>query len=521
MAGKIKPMSQIKQLLQLHKQGNKIKFIARTLGISKNTVKSYLNRLQNIKLGIEELLAMDEVELESKFHAGNPAYKEPRFEYLKSHLDYYQKELKRTGVTRYLLWEEYRSSNPQGYSYTQFVFHLNQQLKASKPSMVLTHEPAQKLFVDFAGKKLSFVDKQTGEIIECPVFVACLPHSDYCFAMAVRSQGIEDFIHALQTCLKAIGGSPKILVPDNLKAAVIKTSKYEPELNQALEDFCNYYKMTIVPARVAKPKDKALVENQVKLIYTRVYAKLRNQMFFDLPSLNEAIKVKIQKHNQTRMQQKDYCREERFLANEKPLLQSLPEDDYEVKYYRNLKLQQNNHICLRCDHHYYSAPFQYIGQETKVIYTRSMVRIYTQGQMVAIHPRNYQKGGYTTITDHLCSTHQHYKKLSPAYYIYRAEKTSDALHQIIKLLFDGGRPPEQNYKTCDGLLNLYTKTNPDIFNQACNHALDCKCYSYRFILKIIENFNKTGGPELIPDIPSPKHSNIRGKEYYEQLTFKF
>ncbi|MFN8255706.1 MAG: hypothetical protein U0W24_08465 [Bacteroidales bacterium] len=123
-----------------------------------------------------------------------------------------------------------------------------------------------------------------------------------------------------------------------------------------------------------------MVENQVKLIYTRVYAKLRNQLFFDLLSLNEAIKQKIQKHNQTRMQQRDYCREERFLANEKPLLQPLPEDDYEVKYYRNLKLEQNNHICLRCDHHYYSAPFQYIGQEMKVIYTRSIVRIYARSK---------------------------------------------------------------------------------------------------------------------------------------------
>jgi hypothetical protein len=115
MAGKIKPMSQIKQLLQLHGQGNKIKFIARTLAISKKTVKSYLNRLTGLKMGINELLAMDEVELESKFHSGNPAYKEPRFEYLKSQLDYYQKELKKTGVTRYLLWEEYKSSNPGGW----------------------------------------------------------------------------------------------------------------------------------------------------------------------------------------------------------------------------------------------------------------------------------------------------------------------------------------------------------------------------------------------------------------------
>jgi transposase len=521
MAGKIKPMSQIKQLLQLHAQGNSIKSIARTLGISKNTVKSYLNKFKGLKIETDILLSMDEMELESKFHAGNPAYKEPRYEYLKNHLDYYEKELKKTGVTRYLLWEEYRQSNPGGYGYTQFVFHLNQQLVARKPSMVLSHEPGHKLFVDFAGKKLSYIDRQTGEIIECPVFVACLPHSDYGFAMAVRTQGIEDFIHALGCCLKTLGGSPKILVPDNLKSAVIKASRYEPELNQALEDFCNYYQMAIVPARVIKPRDKALVENQVKLVYTRVFAKLRNQHFFDLSSLNDAIRDKIKKHNQTRMQQRDYCREERFLANEKPLLQPLPQDDYEIKYYRKLKLQQNNHICLSCDHHYYSAPYQYIGQEMNIIYTRSVVRIYAHGQMVAIHPRSYQKGGYTTVNEHLCSAHQHYKKLSPAYYIYRAEKTSEVLHQVVKHLFEGGRPPEQNYKTCDGLLNLYKKTDPDIFDQACKEALECKSYSYRFILKIIENLNKTGQAEAVPQTPLPKHDNIRGKGYYEQLTIKF
>lgn len=521
MAGKIKPMSQIKQLLQLHAQGNGIKFIAKTLCISKNTVKSYLTRVKSLNLSTGQLLSMDDVELESKFHSGNPSYKDQRFEHLKDQLDYFHNELKKTGVTRYLLWEEYKLSNPKGYGYTQFVFHLNQQQKARKPSLVLTHEPGQKLFVDFAGKKLSYVDKQTGEIIDCPVFVASLPYSDYCFAMAVRSQGIEDFIHALQTCLKFLGGSPKILVPDNLKAAVIKASNYEPELNQALEDFCNHYNMAIVPARVAKPKDKALVENQVKLIYTRVYAKLRNQFFFDLSSLNEAISEKIHKHNQTRMQQKDYCREERFLANEKPLLRPLPQDDHEIKYYRNLKLEANNYICLRCDQHYYSAPYQYIGQELKVIYTRSIVRIYYRDQMVAIHPRNYQRGKYTTVEDHLCSTHQHYRKLSPAYYIDRAEKTSELLHQIITCLFEGGRPPEQNYKTCDGLFRLHAKTDPSIFTQACKEAISCNCYSYRFILKVIENLTRNGQPEPLDEKPSPKNENIRGKKYYEQLSIKF
>lgn len=516
MAGKIKPMSQIKQVLRLHSQGVGKKTIARNLGISRNTVKSYVDKLPGIGMDIGDLLSLDDPELEKKFHGGNPAYKQDRFDHLKSQLDYFEKELNRHGVTRMVLWEEYKAGYPQGYEYTQFCYHLNQQLIARNPSMVLTHQPGEKLYVDFAGKKLSYVDRQTGEIIWCPVFVACLPYSDYSFVLAVRGQTIEEFIHSLRTCLEYLGGAPLILVPDNLKAAIIKASRYEPDVNRALEDFCNHYNMGIIPARSAKPKDKALVENQVKMAYSRIYAKIRNMQFFDLHSLNQAIAACNHRHNQTRMQLKPYCREECFLANEKPLLQALPEEAYEIKYYRELKVAKNNHIRLSIDKHYYSVPYRWIGEKIKVIYTRSMVRIYAKGEQIAIHTRNYTPYGYTTIKEHLCSHHQHYMDRSPAYYITRAGKMTKELQQIVELLFLGGRFPEQNYKTCDGLFNLYRKTSPVIFSRACNEALECKTYSYRFLLRIIENMNKYPERET-PPAPLPEHENIRGKEYYQQL----
>lgn len=520
MAGKIKPMSQIKQVLRLHSQGMGKKAIARNLGISRNTVKSYLEKLPGIRMDIAYLLSIDDPELEKKFHGGNPAYKQDRFDHFKLQLDYFEKELSRHGVTRMVLWEEYKAEYPQGYGYTQFCYHLNQQLIARNPSMVLTHQPAEKLYVDFAGKKLSYVDRQTGEIIWCSVFIACLPYSDYSFVFAVRSQTIEEFIHALRTCLEYLGGVPLILVPDNLKAAVIKANRYEPDVNLALEDFCNHYNMGIIPARVAKPKDKALVENQVKLAYSRIYAKIRNMQFFDLHSLNKAIAEYNCRHNQTRMQQKPYCREECFLANEKHLLQALPEKAYEIKYYKELKVAKNNHIRLSIDKHYYSVPYRWIGEKVKVIYTRSMVRIYAKAEQIAIHTRNYAPYGYSTIKEHLCSHHQHYMDRSPAYYIDRAGKMTKELQQIVQLLFQGGRFPEQNYKTCDGFFNLYRKTSPEIFSRACNEALECKTYSYRFLMRIIEHMNKN--PEIEnPPAPLPEHENIRGKEYYQQLNLKF
>lgn len=513
MAGKARPMSQIKQLLRLHQQQSGIKTIARELGISKNTVKSYLAKLSQINWSVQELLLLDDPVLESRFHAGNPAYKDPRYDHMAGKLDYFAEQLKLTGVTRLLLWEEYIAAYPEGYSYSQFCFHLTQQLVARRPTMVLSHEPADKLFIDFAGKQLSFTDRDTGEQISCQVFVACLPFSDYAFAMAVPSQRLDDFLYALGCCLSHIGGVPKALVPDNLKSAIIKTSRYEPELNRALEDFANHYDTVVVPARVRKPRDKALVENQVKNIYTRVFARLRHRQFFDMASLNQAITELMKVHNQTRMQQKPYCREERFLAAEKHLLGELPAEAFQLKYYREAKVAHNGHIYLGEDKHHYSVPFAFTGQQVKVIYTRSMVRIYARGNQVAVHMRSKRQGGYTTEKEHLCSQHRQWKERSPEYYITRAGSKMPELKLLIESMFDQGRYPELVYRTCDGLFRLYRQSDPAAFARACQLALEHKVYSYRFVQNILQNGTLL---EQLPeaDINLPGHYNIRGRDYY-------
>lgn len=520
MAGKPKPMSQIKQLLQLHELGKSKKFIARSLGISKNTVKAYLAKLAASPLNIESLLTLDDPVLEGKFHAGNPAYKDDRFDHFKANLDYFVKELGRVGVTKQLLWEEYKSDYPGGYSHSQFCHHLLQHLIARKPSMVLQHKAGEKLFIDFAGKKLSYVDTDTGEVVPCQVFVACLPYSDYSFVMVVKTQSIDDFLYALRCCLENLGGVPEALVPDNLKSAIVKASSYEPDVNRVMEDFANHYKTTVIPARVRKPKDKALVENQVKLIYTRIYARLRDLTFFDMVSLNKAVKEKTRDHNQTRMQQKPYCREERFLADEKHLLRPLPNAPFELKYYCDLKVAKNNHIYLGQDKHYYSVPYAHIGQVVKIRYTRSMVYIYTNGQQIAVHIRDYKQGGYTTDKEHLCSAHRHYLDRSPDYYLNKSKVRSEALNQLMGHLFAQNRHPEQLYRTCDGLLNLQRKTDPKIFDKACLIAIDQQTYTYIVVLNIIKH-KMTEETETKPSQPLPTHQNIRGKEYYTQTTISF
>ena len=530
MAGKPKPMSQIKQLILLHRQGKGVKTIAGILAISKNTVKTYLFKLDKLltgkraeKMTTETLLSLDEPELYTLFHPGNPSYKDSRYDYFKANLDYYQKELAKTGVTRMLLWEEYRQSDPAGYSYSQFCFHLDQQRAAKgKPTMVLDHKPAEKLFIDFAGKTIPYIAGETGEVISCQLFVACLPYSDYAFAIAVPSQRIADFLYALSRCLEDLGGVPQLLVPDNLKAAVIKADRYEPDINQALEDFANHYRTAVLPARVRKPQDKALVENQVKILYSRVYAKLRNMQFFDMTALNQAIQLNVKAHNQTRMQKKPYCREEKFIADEKALLTELPVDRFELRSYSMLKVAKNNHIYLSVDKHYYSVPHTLMGHQVKVAYTRSMVYLYHEGKKVAVHSRNFKLGAYSTVKEHLCSHHQHYRDRSPEYYRNLSAKISKVLHEYVCLLFEQKRYPEQVYRSCDGLLALARKSDTGALEKACKTAMENGVFSYRFIKNIIENHMEDESVQnSITTLP--KHQNVRGKSYYsnqESINFK-
>lgn len=518
MAGKTKPMSQIKQLLQLYYRGEKIKKISRILDMSKNTVKAYQEKIDRHHLDINELLMLEDNELKAALHAGSPSFKDTRYDDLKSQLDYYLKELRRVGVTRKLLWEEYRARYPDGYSLSQFYYHLSQHAHSSKGSLPLEHTPGEALFIDFAGKKMNYTDRETGEIIEAAVFVACLPYSDYGFAMAVKSQQMSEFIRALKVCLKALGGVPAVWVPDNLKAAITKPDRYEPSITRAMEDCANHYGATVIPARVRHPQDKALVENQVKLVYQRVFATVRDRQFFSIHEINEVFVERMLKHNQTRMQQKPYCREERFLAKEKPLLLALPEQEFDIKYYCSLKVASNNHIYMGRDKHYYSVPYKYQGKKVEVVYTRNIVEIFADTERIAAHIRSKTQGKYSTDISHLRSTHQHYLKRSPQYYCKLAKDPT--LEKLFKLIFEQNKPPEQLYRTCDGLLSLKRKFELQHFKKACQVAIDNRVLSYTFVKNTLANKTFLNQEEEQYK-PFPQHNNIRGKGYYTQASINF
>jgi hypothetical protein len=287
-----------------------------------------------------------------------------------------------------------------------------------------------------------------------------------------------------------------------------------------LEDFVNHYDMVVIPARVAKPKDKALVENQVKLLYSRVYAKLRNLQFFDLYSLREAVTEKVRDHNQTRMQNKPYCRQERFLAEERPTLGKLPDTLFRIKSYRWYKVQKNGHVFLSQDKHYYSVPYRWTGERAFVTYTATLVTIDVRNQCVATHVRNIGPGGYTSVKEHLASNHQYWLDRSPQYYLDKAREKSSLLVRFFEGIFAGKRPPEHHYRSCDGLLRLQKNTSSDVFERALAIALENGMYSYSSMKNLIQNDAQNREKQARAK-PLPEHENIRGKEYYRQLTLNF
>jgi transposase len=523
MAGKSANMSRIKQVLQLSENGVSNRQIAKDLDINKETVNNYVRFFINDPLTLKQVLNMEDPELEARFRAGNPAYTDYRHQTFLDELPHFKTSLSHKHVTRFLIWQEYIAKHPDGYRRSQFFYHLKQQLTASTPTTVLsdTYVPGEKLFVDFAGDTLEYVNTQTGEIVKVQVFVACLPYTDYAFALCIPSQRVEDFLYAISKCLETIGGVPKILVTDNLKSAVIKADRYEPTLNKALEDMGNHYRFVTIPCRPYSPTHKALVENQVKIIYRRVYARLRNTTFYSLEDLNEAVSQKMLEHNQTRMQQRPFSREEQFFAVEKNALSPLPEQPYEMKFTCDLQVRNDGFVYLARDKHYYSVPFVHIGKRSHIIYTRTLVKIFVNGELVATHERN-SGFGHTHKKEHLASNSNAILSRSPAYYQEKANKHSAVFKQLVSDMFldleQREIPPEFKYKTCDYMLSIGRKTPIADFEQACRIAIQNRSYSGKFLQNVISNLNVAKSQSESENRMNPEptnHENMRGNSYYQ------
>lgn len=439
-----------------------------------------------------------------------------RYRDLSERFEYFVKELKRTGVTLDLLWQEYKREKPAGYNRTQFCHHFQVWRETSSElTMHLEHKAGEKMFVDYPGKKFTVYDRTTGAGREVEMMVAILGASQLTYAEATESQKKEDWIKANEHALRYYGGVPQAIVPDCLKSAVERADKYEPDINPEYADFARHHDTVILPARPYSPKDKALAENAVKIVYQRVFAPLRDRIFYSLEELNEAIGERLEVHNHTPFQRMKISRRELFEQSERNALKPLRSEAYELRRFLHLKVQFNYHIGFSPDKHYYSVPWRYRAKQVTVIYTSSSVEIYHKNIRIALHLRDYSANRYTTTKEHMPPHHLFYDGWSPQKMIGWAEGIGPAVKAMIEAVLESRPYPEQAYKTCLGILNLARKYGKERLNKACARALEYRCYTYRSVHNILEsNLDKLRDRQSIQQ-ELPIHENIRGTEYFQ------
>lgn len=487
--------------------------IARSLSISPSVISTYVNRAA--QLGITGW-PLDESWTDTKLTAQFLTTKVKPKKYTLPDWSVVKQELAHPHVTLQLLWEEYVQQHPgRHYSYNHYCRCYKAWLMTQKPSMRQTHLAGDKLFIDYCGPKVDIIDRATGECKSACIFVAVLGASNYTFVEATWTQNLEDWCMSHARCFEFLEGVPRLLVPDNLKSAVHKAHRYEPDTNPTYQQLAVYYNTAIMPTRPYKPKDKAKAENAVLIVERWIIAKLRHEVFYSLRQLNERILECLYQLNSKHMRAYNASRNELFSQIDRPALQALPYKPYQYTRIKKVRVHMDYHVDV--DKHFYSVPYTLVKQTLEAHICNELVTIYHLGNVVAIHPRNRNKGRHTTAFEHMPKAHQS-MQWSPQRIQTWAKKIGIHAYHFVRQVMAKRNHAEQGYRTCIGTLNLTKQYEAERVDAACERALVLGQLQMRAVKRILENnadklpLRGQNSNQTSPDIT---HNNIRGNTYYQ------
>ena len=503
-------MRQIREILRFkHEQGLHHRAIARACGVGVGTVSEYLQRVQQAGLGWPLPPELDDAALEARLFTSP----QPARERVAPDCGWIHQQLKRVGVTLYLLWEEYRQVHAQGYGYSQYCELYRRWAGKLKPSMRQQHRAGEKTFIDFSGKQPHLIDRKTGEEIPVELFVAALGASCYTYAEATETQKLHDWISAHTRMVEYFGGTTEICVPDQLKSGVTKPCRYEPGVNRSYQELAAHYGAVVVPARPGKARDKAKVESMVLVAQRWILARLRNCRFFELAELNAAIREQLEDLNGRPLQKLGVSRRELWERLDRPALQPLPEGRYELAQWKLCRVNIDYHI--EVERHPYSVPYQLVHEQVEARYTASVVEIYYKGRRLDSHTRRYDHQP-STKPEHMPSSHRAHAEWTPSRLIHWAEKTGPATGRLVAGILRSRPHPEQGYRACLGLMRLGRSYGAERLEAACTRADHLRSYSYRTVKNILASAqDRLPFEDEPPALAStPSHENIRGADYY-------
>lgn len=506
-------VSKLKEIIRLKYEANlSIRQIAGSTGISKTVISKYLQRAAAaaliwplpVELSESQLLAILQPK---RIGATTALVAEPDFAELSV-------ELSRKGMTRQLLWEEYAERHPDNhYSYSRFTVLYRRWHKIQRISMRQIHIAGDKLFIDYAGLTLKIINPSTGEERSAQVFVAVLGASSYTYAEATWTQTLPDWIGSHIRALEFYGGVPQILVPDNLKSAVTKACRYDPELNPSYAQLAAHYHVAVIPARPYKPKDKSKAEVGVQIVERWIMMRLRKRQLFSLADANRDIRTLLEDLNNRPFKQRPGSRLSQFKAIDKPALQPLPAP-YAYRHIVKARVHIDYHVTY--DKHHYSVPYQLRTQEVMIHAGERTIAVFHQGKQVAEHPRSRQDGGHTTNVAHLSKAHAKHQEWSPSRFLKWASKIGDCTERVVRHQLESRLHPEHGYRACLGILRLSKKYGKPRLEAACARAEKIGGLRYKNIASILQNsLDKLPltEPDKAESLPST-HDNIRGADYY-------
>lgn len=503
-------MRKLKEVLRLRlAAGLSNRRIALITGIGKTAVSRYVSRAKKLGLDWTRVASMPEEAIGELLY---PRSDEPRpGGPAQPDWNEVAKELRRKGVTKQLLWEEYREDQGErAYSYSRFCELYASWKGQIEPVMRFEHAAGEKCFVDYAGQTVAVVDPETGESREAQVFVATLGASNYTFADLTWTQSGEDFLASHQRAVEFFGGVPRIIVLDNLKSGVINPDWYEPVLNRSYEDLVSHLGAVAIPARVRKPRDKAKVENGVQQVERRVLAVLRDELIVGLEAARTRVMEELDKLNDRPFQKMTGSRSSVFAELDAPALQPLPKTRWVPTEWKRAKVHIDYHVEI--ERHLFSVPYQYIGEVLDVKVTPNLVEIFRNGRPVASHRRTQAR--YTTKPDHMPSAHREHRRWSPPRVVAKAKRIGPHTSELVDQLLSSKIHPEQGYRPCLGIVRLADKYGDDRLEAACRRALAYSSVSYKSVRSILEKGLDRIEEEAESRAAPIKHRNIRGKDAY-------
>jgi transposase len=427
---------------------------------------------------------------------------------------YLHAERRKPGVTLELLHLEYLEQHPDGYRYTQFCEFYRRWLKRRGLSMRQVHRAGEKLFVDYAGQKPSFIDPATGERITAELFVAVLGASNYTYAEATLTQQVPDWIAGHQRAFAFLGGVTAALVCDQLKSGVVIPCRYEPGLQRTYEEFAEHYGTAILPARPAKARDKAKVEVAVQVAERWILARLRHETFFSLAALNARIAEFVTVLNARPMRLYRASRRELFERLDQPALRPLPREAFLYGEWKTARVSIDYHVELHG--HYYSVPYALVHEAVDVRASVNTVELFHRGQRVAAHRRSDVRGRHTTDPAHMPKAHQRHLEWTPSRLIDWARTIGPQTAALVEAILADRPHPEQGYRSCLGILRLAKRYGPDRVEAACARAGTVAARSYRHVDSILKHgLDQVPATSAMPPAARPLvHEHVRGPQYY-------